>query len=145
MIKIIKSDFNKLIIDGLLKGCLKALESSIYDLNEIEIISVPGAFELPAIAKILSKKEGVEAIIILGCIIKGETDHYEYISQAVSDGVMRVSTDSKVPIVFGVITCQNSELAKNRSGNDLENNKGYEVAKAAIQLIEVFKKNSLQI
>ena len=143
MIKIIKSNFNKLIMDGLLNGCLKALNSYAYDLDKVEIISVPGAFELPAITKKFSEKEGIEVIITLGCIIKGETDHYEYISQAVSNGIMLVSIESKVPIVFGVITCQNSDLAKDRSGSNLEDNKGYEVAKVAIELIEIFKKNSL--
>ena len=137
MIAIIKSDFNKEIVDGLLEGCKRALIS-----EKIKIISVPGAFELPRVAKKYSemKKIGTKynkykAVITLGCVIKGDTDHYDYICQAVSKGIMDISINSDIPILFGILTCQNAELAFERSRNN-ESNKGYEVGLAALDLLK---------
>ena len=130
MIAIIKSDFNKEIVDGLVEGCKRALIS-----EEIEIISVPGAFELPAAAKKYSETKEFKAIITLGCVIKGDTDHYDYICQAVSKGIMDISINSDIPILFGILTCQNAELAFERS-RDNESNKGYEVGLAALDLLK---------
>tara|TARA_A100001011_G_scaffold156253_1_gene164733 strand:+ start:13923 stop:14336 length:414 start_codon:yes stop_codon:yes gene_type:complete len=133
MIVIIKSEFNKEIVDGLLKGCKRALGD-----KEIKIISVPGAFELPAAARSCLDINGLyskyEAVITLGCVIKGETDHYDFICQAVSKGIMDVSIQSQVPILFGVLTCQNAELAFERS-RDNDSNKGFEVGLAALELL----------
>ena len=136
MIVIIKSEFNKEIVEGLLEGCKRALRE-----QEIEIITVPGAFELPSAAKKFCelKKHGTpynkyKAVITLGCIIKGDTDHYDYICQAVANGIMDISIQSSVPVLFGVLTCQNAELAFERSRDD-DSNKGYEVGLAALELI----------
>ena len=137
MIVIVKSEFNKEIVDGLLKGCKRALAE-----KEIKIISVPGAFELPAAAKRASlqlsapeaQQFNPEAVITLGCVIKGDTDHYDYICQAVTNGIMDISVQSSVPVLFGVLTCQNAELAFERS-RDNDSNKGYEVGLAALELI----------
>ena len=130
MIIIIKSEFNKEIVDGLLKGCKRALAE-----KEIKIISVPGAFELPAAAKnALIQSNVPKAVITLGCVIKGDTDHYDYICQAVTNGIMDISIQSSVPVLFGVLTCQNAELAFERS-MDNDSNKGYEVGLAALELI----------
>ena len=75
-----------------------------------------------------------EAVITLGCVIKGDTDHYDYICQAVTNGIMDISVQSSVPVLFGVLTCQNAELAFERS-RDNDSNKGYEVGLAALELI----------
>ena len=138
MIVIIKSEFNKEIVDGLLEGCKRALRE-----QEIEIITVPGAFELPSAAmKFCELKRNFhgreynkyKAVITLGCVIKGDTDHYDYICQAVANGIMDISIQSSVPVLFGVLTCQNAELAFERSRDD-DSNKGYEVGLAALELI----------
>ncbi len=129
MILIIKSEFNKEIVDGLLEGCKRALAE-----QEIKIISVPGAFELPAAAKKYATSKKYQAVITLGCVIKGDTDHYSYICQAVTNGIMDISIQSSVPVLFGVLTCQNAELAFERSREN-EFNKGFEVGLAALKLL----------
>lgn len=140
MIGIVISTFNKPITKGLLNGCLKALSEKGIEKKEIQIYRVPGAFEIPALVNILAKKNSYDAIISLGCVIKGETDHYNFICEAVSKGMMDITIMNTVPILFGVLTCQNKELAFSRS-IDTPNNKGYEVGLAAIEQIETF--NSL--
>ena len=137
MIGIVVSTFNKPITGGLLDGCIKSLKENGYKDNQINIIYVPGAFELPAGVKKLKKINDYVCIIALGCVIKGETDHYHYISQAVTNGIMSVTleeTKTNPPIIFGVLTCQNKELAYARSGNNHQN-KGYEAGLAAVHKI----------
>ena len=135
MIGIVVSVFNKPITDGLLKGCIKSLNENGLKEENINVVYVPGAFELPAKVKKLTENNSYDCIIALGCIIKGETDHYHYISQAVTKGIMSVTLEKTSPhIIFGVLTCQNKELAYARSGNN-EKNKGYEAGMAAIHQI----------
>ena len=135
MIGIVVSVFNKPITDGLLEGCIKSLNENGLKEENINVVYVPGAFELPAKVKKLTKNNSYDCIIALGCIIKGETDHYHYISQAVTEGIMSVTLEKTSPhIIFGVLTCQNKELAYARSGNN-EKNKGYEAGMAAIHQI----------
>ena len=137
MITIVKSNFNQQVIDGLLTGCMQALKESGIKKEAVSIIEVPGAFEIPyKIKNILSdEKNDVQAIITLGCVIKGETDHYDYISQAVTNSIMNLTISSKIPILFGVLTCQNAQLAFDRSDANMKKNKGYEVGQAAIKMI----------
>ena len=135
MIGIVVSVFNKPITDGLLEGCIKSLNENGVKEENINVVYVPGAFELPAKVKKLTKNNSYDCIIALGCIIQGETDHYHYISQAVTEGIMSVTLEKTSPhIIFGVLTCQNKELAYARSGNN-EKNKGYEAGMAAIHQI----------
>ena len=137
MIGIVVSIFNKPITDGLLEGCLKSLKENGFEEENINIFHVPGAFELPAKVKKLTENNTYDCIIALGCIIKGETDHYHYISQAVTNGIMSVTlekTKTNPHIIFGVLTCQNKELAYDRSGNN-KKNKGHEAGMAAIHQI----------
>lgn len=135
MIAIVVSQFNKPVIDGLLTGCQKALHEGGYGTDSIHVRTVPGAFELAAAAKKLAEQDGIDSVITLGAVIKGETDHYHYISEAVSDGIMQVTLESEIPVIFGIITCQTVELAKARSSSDLSKNKGYEAGKAALALL----------
>jgi len=135
MIGIVVSVFNKPITDGLLEGCIKSLNENGVKEENINVVYVPGAFELPAKVKKLTENNSYDCIIALGCIIKGETDHYHYISQAVTEGIMSVTLEKTSPhIIFGVLTCQNKELAYARSSNN-EKNKGYEAGMAAIHQI----------
>lgn len=138
MIAIIKSTFNPTVTTGLLEGCIKALEEKNISENQIKIFEVPGAFEIPATTNLLVKKQEYEAIITLGCVIQGETDHYKFICDAVSKGMMQITIQSLIPILFGILTCQTKELAILRSMND-KNNKGYEVGLSAIKQIQMFK------
>ena len=137
MIGIVVSIFNKPITDGLLEGCIKSLKENGLEEDNINIFHVPGAFELPAKVKKLKEDNTYDCIIALGCIIKGETDHYHYISQAVTNGIMSVTLEETITnphIIFGVLTCQNKELAYARSGRN-QKNKGYEAGMSAIHQI----------
>ena len=135
MITIIQSEFNNKITDGLLNGCLKALKDNGYDIKDVNIFKVAGAFEIPAAIKKSIQDSNSKIVIALGCVIKGETDHYHYISDAVSNGVMRLTLEYDKPILFGVLTCQNAELAYARSSNN-KKNKGYELGNAVKMMLE---------
>ena len=134
MITIIQSEFNIKITDGLLKGCLEALKDNAYNKKDITVTKVPGAFEIPGAIKKSIHDSNSKIVIALGCVIKGETDHYHYICDAVSNGVMRLTLESDIPILFGVLTCQNAELAYARSGNN-KKNKGYELGNAVKMML----------
>ena len=126
MIYVIKSLFNSDDTSSLYNGFLKAINESEYD-QDIKLIDVPGAFDIPgAVSRILGHDD-CNIIITLGCVIKGETDHYHYICDAVANGIMNLTLKSTTPILFGVLTCQNKKLAQDRSGNDMKTNKGYEL------------------
>ena len=143
MIAIVCSEFNSKVTDGLLEGCLLALDKDGVSSEKIDIHKVPGVFELPGKVKLLTKGDSsYDVIITLGCVLKGETDHYHYISQAVTDGIMSltIELDSDYPkIIFGVLTCQTKELAIARSDSNMNKNKGYEAGKAALNMISTKK------
>ena len=135
MIAIVKSNFNTKVTSGLLNGCLNALNRQGIQKQQINIFEVPGAFEIPfMINKVLKFRTDFDTVIALGAIIKGETDHYHFISDSVTKGIMQITQNSKIPIIFGVLTCQNSQLAYARSGND-KKNKGFEAGEAAIEML----------
>ena len=134
MITIVKSEFNSKITDGLLNGCLEALKDNGYNIKDVNISKVAGAFEIPAAIKKSIQDSNSKIVIALGCVIKGETDHYHYISDAVSNGVMRLTLEYDIPILFGALTCQNAELAYARSSNN-KKNKGYELGSAVKMML----------
>ncbi|MAV70854.1 MAG: 6,7-dimethyl-8-ribityllumazine synthase [Candidatus Marinimicrobia bacterium] len=136
MIAIVVSEFNREITNGLLNGCLQAFKKFEFSLDKVAIEFVPGAFELPASVLGLCSNPRNRLVIAFGCVIKGETDHYHYISESVSKGMMDVSLKVKTPTLFGVLTCQNAKLAIDRSGSNLDKNKGYEIGISAMHLIE---------
>ena len=126
MIFVVKSLFNSDVTSGLYNGFLRAIKESEYD-QDIKLIDVPGAFDIPgAVSRILGQDD-CKIIITLGCVIKGETDHYHYICDAVVNGIMNLTLKSATPILFGILTCQNKKLAQDRSGDDKKTNKGYEL------------------
>tara|TARA_Y100000590_G_scaffold224351_1_gene253732 strand:+ start:480 stop:881 length:402 start_codon:yes stop_codon:yes gene_type:complete len=128
---IVVSDYYKKISNNLLKGSLQVLKKKGF--SKIEIKYTSGAYEIPRIISNNLKK--YNAFIALGCIIKGETDHYHFISQAVSMGLMNISIKSKKPIGFGVLTCNNLKQAENRASTS-KKNKGKEVALAIISSLK---------
>jgi len=136
MIAIVVSEFNSQITNGLLNGCLQAFKKFDFSEDKIAVEFVPGAFELPASVLSLCRKPENHIVIAFGCVIRGETDHYHYICESVSKGMMDVSLKVKTPTLFGVLTCQNSKLAADRSGDNLDKNKGYEVGISAMKLME---------
>lgn len=145
-ILILTSQFNQEITSNLLTGARKTLIQGGIHKADIAEISVPGAFELPSLAAKAAASGHWAAIICLGCVIKGDTDHYDYICQAVSHGIMSVSIQYKMPVIFGVLTTQNSAQAIARSSLEEREpgpallkgqkptveNKGHEAAAAAL-------------
>ena len=141
---IVASTFNKPITENLTAGALKALEEKGLSSDDIEIYKVPGAYEIPVtIKKILDKRNDIAGIVALGCLIKGDTAHFEYISGPVSDAVMKLSLEYTIPIGFGVLTCYTPEQAYERSLKEplnAESNKGYEAAEVMFEMIELLSK-----
>ena len=140
MIYVEKSKFNSDITNGLYNGFLEAINENGDD-REIKLIDVPGAFDIPGAVSTIISNENCEIIITLGCVIKGETDHYHYICDAVANGIMNLTLKSVIPILFGVLTCQNKKLALDRSGNDMSTNKGYELGKMSKSILLEEKNN----
>jgi 6,7-dimethyl-8-ribityllumazine synthase len=127
------------ITEKLLKGALEVLNNGGIKASDVVIMQAPGSFELPLTAQWLIKDSGVDAVLCLGCIIKGETPHFDYISQAVANGIMNVGLEHNIPIIFGVLTTNTLQQAKERSGGK-HGNKGADAAVAALEMLEA-KKN----
>lgn len=137
-IAIIVSRFNEEVTGGLLKGAMGYLKDNSFSDKSIDIIYVPGAFEIPLTAKALCLTRKYCGIICLGAVIKGETAHFEYISNAVSNGLMSLNIEFNIPVSFGVLTCYTDEQAVKRSSDD-EHNKGREAAGAVLDMIKLLK------
>ena len=136
-IGIVVSEWNENITNALKEGALAFLDDAGIAEKQISIHSVPGSFELPsAAAMLLDTDDTLDAIICLGCIIQGETRHFEFISQAVATGTMRVALDYGVPVIFGVLTCDTQEQAQERAGGK-HGNKGVEAAYTCLKMLEL--------
>lgn len=133
---IVVSRFNEQITERLLQGSLTAIRQCGGDLEKVEIVKVPGAFEIPLAAKYLAKSGRVEGIICLGAIIRGETAHFDYVASAAAGGVSQVMLETGIPISFGVLTTESIDQAVVRSGAK-GGNKGWEAAVALFELISV--------
>ncbi len=130
---ILVSRFNADITDRLLRGARACLEEHGADPEGIDVYHVPGAWELPQAAARIVRRNGHDAVITLGCVIRGETPHFEYVCDEASRGLGAVARQAGIPVVFGVLTTENHEQAMARAG-DGASNKGYEVALAALQM-----------
>ncbi|HPL63842.1 MAG: 6,7-dimethyl-8-ribityllumazine synthase [Syntrophales bacterium] len=136
---IVASRFNDFISGRLIEGALDALTRSGADAKEIEVVKVPGAFEIPLAAKRLAKSGKYDAVICLGTVIRGATPHFEYISAEVSKGIAAVGLETEIPVIFGVITTDSIEQAIERAGSK-SGNKGWDAALAAIEMVDLFRK-----
>ncbi len=136
---LVVSRFNSFICDRLVEGAVDALVRHGGDPNHISIAKVPGAFEIPMVAKKMAASGDYDALICLGAVIRGSTPHFDYVSAEVSKGVASVSLDSGIPVAFGVLTTDNIEQAIERAGSKA-GNKGYEAAVTAIEMVNLFKK-----
>ncbi|MBI5491605.1 MAG: 6,7-dimethyl-8-ribityllumazine synthase [Deltaproteobacteria bacterium] len=134
---IVVSRFNDFISGRLLEGALDTLIRSGASDGDIDVVKVPGSFEMPVAAKTLSKS-GYDAIICLGCIIRGSTPHFDYVAGEAAKGIARVSLDSEKPVSFGVITADNLEQAIERAGTK-SGNKGRDAALTAIEMANLLK------
>ena len=138
-IGIIVSRWNQEVTGALKEGVMQTLLEAGVARQNILDFEVPGSFELPsAAAMLLDANEDVDAVICLGCIIQGETRHFEFIAQAVADGIAKVGIEYTVPVIFGVLTCNTAEQAADRSGGK-HGNKGVEAAASCLQMLHTHK------
>jgi len=137
-IHIAVSEWNNEITDKLLNGALSTLSELELDKSEITVMKVPGTFELPVAAKTLLQHKGSDAVICLGCVIKGETEHDVYINQSVATALNQLAIASTKPILFGVLTVNTMQQAIDRSGGKY-GNKGSEAAVTAVKMISAQK------
>jgi 6,7-dimethyl-8-ribityllumazine synthase len=136
---IVLSRFNEFMAQKLLDGALDALNRHGTREEDIEVVRVPGAFEIPLVAKVMAKSGNYHAIIALGVIIRGATPHFEYVAAEVVKGITQVQLETGLPIGFGIITADNIEQAIERAGSKV-GNKGWQAALAAIEMVNVLKR-----
>lgn len=135
---IVVGRFNEFIGSKLLEGAFDALKRHGAREEDIDVAYVPGAFEIPLIAKKMAKNNKYDAVICLGAVIKGSTSHYDYVCAEVSKGIASVSLDTEKPVLFGVLTTNNIEQAIERAGTKA-GNKGYECAVSAIEMANLLR------
>ena len=136
---IVVSQFNSFITDRLLAGALDALERTGAAKDQIEIVRVPGSFEIPLAAKKLAATGRFDSIICIGCILRGETSHYDYVCSETARGIQLAQLDTGVPMAFCVLTCDTLEQAIDRAGLK-GGNKGYEAGLAAVEMACLLRK-----
>lgn len=136
-IAIVASRFNDFITNNLIEGAIDVLTRHNVNEDNITIVKVPGAFEIPLTCKKITKTGKYDAIIALGAVIRGSTPHFDYVSAEVSKGIANVSLDSGIPIIFGVLTTDTIEQAIERAGTKA-GNKGAESALSAIEMVNLF-------
>lgn len=137
-IAIICSTFNTKISKGLVEGALKGLKQAGLKDNDISVALVPGAFELASTAAKFASNEDIDAVICLGCVIRGDTAHFDYVCQGATQGITQVGIDYELPVIFGVLTTDTLDQAIERA-SDNDENKGLEAAQTAIQMATLFK------
>ena len=135
---IIVSRFNDFICSRLVEGAMDALMRHGAAEKNVVLVKVPGAFEMPLVAKKLAESSKYDVVICLGAVIRGATPHFDYVAAEVSKGIATVALDSNIPITFGVLTTDTLEQAIERAGSK-SGNKGYEAAMASIEMANLFK------
>jgi 6,7-dimethyl-8-ribityllumazine synthase len=135
---IVVSRFNSFVTDKLLEGALDALKRHGADESLVEIFRVPGAFEIPLVAKMVSKRADVHGVICLGAVIKGGTPHFHYVASEVTKGIAAASLDNEKPIAFGILTTETVEQAVERAGTKA-GNKGADAAMSVIEMVNLLK------
>ncbi len=138
---IIVSRFNDFVTDKLLEGALDGLKRHGGEEKNIDVVRVPGSFEIPLLASKMAASGKYDAIVCLGAVIKGETAHFEYISGEVTRGIGHAMMEHQIPIAFGVLTTYTVEQAMERAGKELDN-KGFEAALTAIEMVRLCKEIS---
>jgi 6,7-dimethyl-8-ribityllumazine synthase len=133
---VVVARFNELVTRGLLTGCLETFARHGVDAERVDVAWVPGSFEIPLVARRFAESGRYAAIVCLGCVIRGETDHYEHVAGQAAAGVMQAGVRSGVPLIFGILTTDTVEQALNRSGLK-GGNKGSEAATSAIEMVNL--------
>ena len=137
-IGIIASRFNEVVVSKLIDGAADALDRHGGDMGNVGLVWVAGAFEIPVTAKKMAESNKYDAIICLGAVVRGETDHYEHVATEVTKGIASVSLNTGMPVLYGILTTDTVEQAINRAGMK-SGNKGFECAVDALEMINLFK------
>ena len=137
-IGIVAARFNEFITSKLLDGALDALKRMGVEDSQIEVAWVPGAFEIPLIAKKMAASKRYDAVICLGAVIRGSTSHYDYVCNEVSKGIAQTSLSTGVPVLFGILTTENIEQAIERAGTKA-GNKGFDCAQSAVEMVNLIR------
>lgn len=135
---LVASRFNNFIGDKLVQGAIDALTRTGAREEDIEIIKVPGSFEIPAAAKWLAESRKYDAVLCLGAVIRGATPHFEYVATEVAKGVARLSLETEIPVIYGILTTDSIEQAIERAGTK-DGNKGWDAALTAVEMINLYK------
>ena len=136
---LVAARFNGFVVDQLVAGAADALQRHGVAEDRIDLVRVPGSCEIPLAAQKLAKSGKYAAVVCLGCVIRGETDHYDHVASAAASGVASAALASGVPVIFGVLTCDTLEQAINRAGAKA-GNKGFEAGLAAVEMANLMKK-----
>src|SRR5438874_174292 len=137
-VAIVAARFNELIVERLVDGALNGLKSHGVDGDNVLIVHCPGAFEIPQVAKRLADRGGFDAIVCLGCVIRGATAHFDYVAGHAAYGIAEVAMSAKIPVVFGVLTTETIEQAVERAGTKA-GNKGWDAALAALEMASLYR------
>jgi 6,7-dimethyl-8-ribityllumazine synthase len=135
---VVASRFNQSVVDRLVEGAKEGFKSHQIAEDSIDLVWVPGSFEIPLVAKRLAASGKYLAVVCLGAVIRGDTDHYEYIAGEAARGVAQAGLTAGVPVIFGILTCATEEQALDRAGGK-EGNKGYDAAIAAIEMANLLQ------
>ena len=138
-VAVVVGRFNEFFTRHLLDGCVETLKAHGVKEEDVSITWVPGAFEIPLVARRLAEKGGTDAVICLGCLIRGETAHYDLIAAECARGIAEAGRATGVPVIFGVVTAENVPQAIERCGSKM-GNKGAEAARAAIEMANLLKR-----
>src|SRR5438874_3728792 len=136
---LVAARFNQVIVDSLVSGALDAFRRHGVAEDAIDLVRVPGSWEIPLVAQRLAGSRKYAAVVCLGAVIKGDTDHYDYVAGAAANGVAQAALATGVPVVFGVLTCDTLEQAVNRAGGKA-GNKGFEAVVTAVEMVNLLAK-----
>jgi 6,7-dimethyl-8-ribityllumazine synthase len=136
---IVASRFNDFVVKALLEGAIEAIRRHGGNAGAVDVVWVPGSFEIPVVARELALSARYDAIVCLGAVIRGATAHFDYVAGAVSGGISNVALETGVPVIFGVITTETIEQAIERAGTKM-GNKGFEAAVAAMEMADLMPK-----
>ena len=136
---IVAARFNGFVVDQLIAGAVDALNRHGVADDRIDVVRVPGSFEIPAVAQRLGKSGQFAAVVCLGCIVRGDTDHYDHVAGGAASGIANAAANCDIPVIFGVLTCESMEQAIDRAGGKA-GNKGFEAAVCAVEMVNLMKK-----
>ena len=136
---VVAARFNAVVVDALVAGALDAFRRHGVADDAVDVVRVPGSFEIPVVARRLADGRRYAAVVCLGAVIKGDTDHYDHVAAAAANGVLQAGVATGVPVIFGVLTCDTLEQAVNRAGGKA-GNKGFEAAVTAVEMANLMRK-----